>query len=67
MTRMSDTERAAGRRADFHVYYRRNGKLYFDPMWAKTAVEAETSMRAMARELGWKIKVVRTVTVRPDA
>jgi hypothetical protein len=37
---MTDAERAAGRRADFHVYYRRDGKLFFDAMWAATAEEA---------------------------
>lgn len=67
MTRVSDTEKAAGKRADFHVYYRRNRKLYFDPMWAKTADEARTKMLGFAKELRWKIEIVRVDAVAPDA
>jgi len=52
-------ERAAGRRADFKVFYRRNGKLYFDPIWAATADEAKSKMLGFARDLRWKIEFVR--------
>jgi hypothetical protein len=64
---MTDAERAAGRRADFHVYYRRNGKLFFDAMWAATAEEATAKMLGFARELHWKIQIVRVDPVKPDA
>jgi hypothetical protein len=68
MTRMSDTELCAGRRADFHVYYRRGGKLFFDPMWAKTPEEAAAKMLGFARELRMgKIEIVRVVPVASDA
>jgi hypothetical protein len=30
---MTDAERAAGRRADFHVYYRRDGQLLRELRW----------------------------------
>jgi hypothetical protein len=64
---MTDAERAAGSRADFHVYYRRNGKLFFDAMWAATAEEATAKMLGFARELHWKIQIVRVDPVEPDA
>ena len=67
--KMTDTERAAGMRADFHVYDRRKGKLYFDAMWADTPDEAIEKMRGFAREV-WPrtpIEIVRCVAVRPDA
>ncbi len=68
MTRMTDTERCAGKRADFHVYYRRrNGKLCLDAIWADTADEAKASMFAFARELGWYIEIVRVDAVQADA
>lgn len=64
---MTDVERAAGKRADFHVYYRRNGKLFFDAMWAASAEEATAKMLGFARELRWNIKIVRVDPVAPDA
>ncbi len=66
-TRMTDAERVAGKRADFHVYYRRNGKLRLDAMWAPTADEAKASMLAFARELGWRVEIVRVDAVTADA
>ncbi len=65
--RMLDSERIAGRRADFHVYYRRNGKLFVDAMWAKTEREAADKMRGFARELRWRVVVERVVAVGADA
>jgi hypothetical protein len=56
---MTDAERAAGRRADFHVYYRRDGKLFFDAMWAAMAEKATAKMLDFARQLRWKIQIVR--------
>lgn len=67
MSRISDTERAAGRRADYHVYYRKRGKLYFDPMWADSETEAKAKMLAFARELGWRVEVVRVERVTADS
>ena len=67
MTRISDTEKAAGKRADFHVYYRRSGKLYFDPIWAPGEDQAKAKMLGFAKELGWKIKIVRVDKILPDA
>lgn len=67
MTRMSDVERVTGKRADFHVYYRRNGKLYFDAMWATDAEAAAAKFSAFAKELRWKVEVVRVKPITPDA
>jgi hypothetical protein len=64
---MTDAERAAGKRADFHVYYRRNGKLFFDAMWAATPEEAKVKMLEFAHELDWTIEIVRIDPVLPDA
>jgi hypothetical protein len=66
MARMTDTERAAGKRA-FHVFYRRNGKLYMDHMWAKTAEAASAAMLGFAHQMRWKIEIVRVDPVAPDA
>ncbi len=66
MARISDTEMAAGKRADFKVFYRRNGKLYFDAMWAKTADDAIGKMLGFAKELRWKIEIVRAEPVAAD-
>jgi hypothetical protein len=63
----SDTERVAGLRADFKVFYRRNGKTFFDVMWADTAQEAERKMLGFAKELRWKIDIFRVTPVTPDA
>ena len=54
--RITASERAAGKRADFHVYYRRNGKLRLDPIWdvdgdADTAEKAAQKMLDFARKL----------------
>jgi hypothetical protein len=62
-----DTERAAGKRADFHVFYRRDGKLYMDPMWAKTPEAASAAMLGFAHQKRWKIEIVRVDPVAPDA
>lgn len=67
MTKISATEKAAGKRADYHVYYRRGGKLYFDPMWAPTAEAAEAKFKAFALEAGWAVHVVRVRKVEADA
>ena len=66
--RITDSERAAGKRADYHVYYRRNGKLRLDPIWnvdgdADTAEKAAEKMAAFARELRWRIEIVRVEAI----
>ena len=58
--RMTYTEECAGKRADYRVYYRRNGKLFFDAIWAPSADEAIWGLREFAREAGWKIEIVGT-------
>ena len=56
--RMTHVEECSGKRADYRVYYRRNGKLFFDAMWAATADDAVAQMVACAREMRWKIEIV---------
>jgi hypothetical protein len=64
MTRLSYVERCAGRPADYKVFYRRNGKLYFDAIWASNAVEAREQFLGFAKELGWRIDgIVRIESV----
>jgi hypothetical protein len=67
MAKISDTEMAAGQRADFKVFYRRNGKLFFDSMWAATTDEAKSKMLGFAKELRWKIEIVRVEPIAADA
>lgn len=59
-TKLSHVEQCAGKRAPFKVFYRRNGKLCFDVMWAPGTDEAADKLRAFAREIGWRnVEVVR--------
>jgi hypothetical protein len=53
-------EQAAGKKAQFKVFYRRNGKLYWDAMWAPGTDEAASNLLAFAKELRWKaVEIVR--------
>jgi hypothetical protein len=52
-------ERAAGFAGRFIVYYRRNGKIYWDAMFAPTKEQAESDFLAMASEIGWKVEIDR--------
>ena len=67
MTRITEAEQIAGKRADFLVYYRRKGKLFYDAMWADTAEEAERQMLGSAKELRWQIEIVRVEPIKADA
>lgn len=66
-TTISDTEMIAGMRADFKVFYLRNGKPYFDVMWAPNAYEAARTMLGFAKQLRWRIEIVRVEKIFPDA
>jgi hypothetical protein len=65
--KISAAEMAAGQRADFKVFYRRNGKLFFDAMWAGSADEAKSKMLGFAKELRWAIEIVRVEAITADA
>jgi len=56
-------EQAAGFAGRYIVYYTRNGKRYWDAMYAPTAEQAESDFHRMAKELGWKVSDI-TVTTR---
>ena len=56
---LSQVEQAAGKKAPYKVFYRRNGKLFFDVMWAPGTDEAVSKFRAFAKELRWKVEFVR--------
>lgn len=56
-TAATSVEKAAGKRADFIVFYRRNGKPYLDAMWASSAQDAERKLVAFCKELRWKVTV----------
>ena len=60
-------EQAAGKRAQFRVFYRRNSKLYWDAMWAPGTDEAEAKLLAFAKELRWKVEIGRVERIDPVA
>lgn len=65
--KVSMTEREAGKRANYHVYYRVNGKMRFDPSYADTPQAAETQMAAFAKELRPRnVEIVGVVGLVPD-
>lgn len=49
-------EKCAGKKANYRVYYRRNGRVRFDAIWAQTPEEAKATFLAFAREVGWKVE-----------
>jgi hypothetical protein len=58
-------EQAAGKPAQFKVFYRRNGKLYWDAIWAPGSDEAISNLQAFAKELRWQVTVVRVERIDP--
>lgn len=50
---MTEVERIEGKRADFIVYYTRNGKRFRDAMWATDADDCRQKFLAFCKELGW--------------
>lgn len=52
-------ERAAGQRATFVVYYRRNGKNYLDGLYSADEAAARAEFEGLAEELGWRVEVDR--------
>lgn len=62
---VSATEREAGKRANYHVYYKRGDKTFFDPSWATTPQEAVTQMYGFFRELRMKADVIGIVSLVP--
>lgn len=65
---MTGAERSTGSRADFHVYYRRgSGKLFIDAMWGGCAEEVTDLFKRIAREMRWKVRVVKVVAVKERA
>jgi hypothetical protein len=65
--KLSHVERVAGKRASFKVFYRRNGKLFFDVMWAPGTDEAVAKFHAFAKELRWNVEFVRVERIDPVA
>lgn len=63
-TRIHSMERAAGKRAHYHVYSRSpKGKVTFDPSWATTPQQAQADMEAAHRQLRTLATVVRVVSL----
>jgi hypothetical protein len=63
------TEQECGKRAAFHVLYRRGSKQYVDPVFpaqARTADEAGQFILATARALRWKIQIMEAYPVDQD-
>jgi hypothetical protein len=65
--KVHSSELAAGKRASFHVYYLKNGKLLFDPSWLGTPEEAGAAIVAMVREVypRAKVELAEVVAVTP--
>ena len=53
-------EECAGKKADYRVYYRKNGKpkVFFDAMYASSPEEAKALMLGFAKELREKIEII---------
>jgi hypothetical protein len=53
-------EDCAGKKADYRVYYRKNGKLkvFFDAMFASSPEEAKALMLGFAKELRMKVEII---------
>ncbi len=63
----SEVERIAGVPASFKVHYRRNGRLFFDVMWAPGTDEAADKLLAFAKELRWRnVAIVRVERIDPS-
>ena len=62
--KIHSSERHAGKRATYHVYYRRNGKVYFDPSWLGTESEAGDAVSGMVKLCYPKSKVELVKVVR---
>ncbi len=59
-----NVEEAVGTLGRFIVYYRRDGKTYWDALWSPTAEQAEADLLSMAEEIGWGTVEVERVEVR---
>lgn len=65
MEELSYVEQAAGKRADFKIFYTREGKPYWDVMWADNAEQAIERFNAGCASLGWKNVVVQRAETMP--
>lgn len=63
--RVSDTERAAGERARFHVYYRTGNRMKFDPSWRPTSQMAGRDIQRLVKgcEVFRIVELDQTVSV----
>jgi hypothetical protein len=61
----TETEKIAGRKADFFIRYKRNGKAYFDVAWSRSADAARKNFVAACRQLNWRN--VEIISVEPRA
>jgi hypothetical protein len=48
--RVHRMERAANKRARYHVYYRHNGKVRFYPLWNETPQSAMSAFQGFVKE-----------------
>ena len=65
-TRIHSAERDCGKRATYHVYYRRsNGKLLFDPSWEQTPQAALEAFSGFLKEVRIKAEIVKVVSLTP--
>jgi hypothetical protein len=66
-SKVHSSERDAGRRATYHVYYRRNGKLFYDPSWLETPDAAGAAVVKMVKQAYRRatVELVKVVSVTP--
>jgi len=64
--RVHSMERAANKRARYHVYYRHNGKVRFDPLWNETPQAAMSAFQGFVKELRMRnVEFVRLQSLTP--
>ena len=63
--KVHSSERDAGKRANYHVYYRQAGKVYFDPSWSATPQSAIENTAGMFKEVRMKAEVLGVVSLVP--
>lgn len=61
---MGDVERSVGFKGRFLVYYRRNGKRYWDAMYGPTEEQVRADFAAACDEIGWHGVEIERVEVR---
>lgn len=64
--RVHSSERICGKRAQYHIYYRHNGKVRFDALWSSTPQEAIADFQGFTKEMRMRnVEVIRLQSLTP--